>query len=130
MVAVVNGDYIVEKQIEYLANDFIRALQAMPQVNEYIEAYYNFINDTEIVALTEKYNLLSVEFREKQYEGTLTQEEISELRMLTSEIHGNIINIKYAEKQNNLKIILRECNVSISNEISMDFAKLAAPSTC
>lgn len=121
---------MIDNQTKFIADNFIRSLQAMPQVMDYLDALSAYENDSEINNLTEKYYTLSGEFQKKQYDGTLTQEEISELREITSKIQTNPLNINLAEKQNNIKSILQECNEAISNEISMDFAKLAAPSSC
>ncbi|MCX6173955.1 MAG: YlbF family regulator [Ignavibacteriales bacterium] len=120
----------MEKQIEYVADEFVRTIQATPVVIEYMEALEKVKSNEEITNLTEKYYLLSAEFQKKQSDDTLTQDEIAELRSLTSKIQNNELNIELAEKKNLLKIILLGCNASISNEISMDFAKLAAPSGC
>ena len=120
----------MEKQIEYVADDFVRALQATPEVIGYTEALAKFENNEEITRLTEKYDSLALDFQRKQYDGTLTQEEINELRTLALKIQKNSFNTELDEKENLLKNILKGCNATISNEISMDFAKLAAPSTC
>lgn len=121
---------MIDNQIKYVADNFIRSLQAIPEVMDYLDALSAYENDAEINSLTEKYYTLSSEFQKKQYDGTLTQEEINELRTIGTKIQNNPLNINLAEKQNSIKNILQECNENISNEISMDFAKLAAPSSC
>lgn len=121
---------IMEKQIEYIVDDFVRTLQSMSQVIEYIETLEKIENDKEISDFNKKYHSLAADFQTKQYDGTLTQDEISELRTLASKIQNNSINIELAEKENSIKKILQGSNAAISNEISMDFAKLASPSTC
>lgn len=121
---------MIDTQTKFIADNFIRSLQAMPEVMDYLDAVSAYENDSEINSLTEKYYTLSGEFQKKQYDGTLTQEEIGELREIASKVQTNPLNINLAEKQNNIKSILQECNVNISNELSMDFAKLAAPSSC
>ena len=121
---------MIDNQTKFVADNFIRSLQAMPEVIDYLDALSAYENDNEINSLTERYYTLSSEFQKKQYDGTLTQEEISELREIVSKIQSNPLNINLAEKQSAIKSILQECNVNISNEISMDFAKLAAPSSC
>ena len=119
----------MEKQIEYVADDFVRALQSVPEIIEYLDALSKYENNEEINNLTEKYYSLANEFQKKQYEGTLTQEEINELREIGSKVQNEPLNINLTEKQNAIKNILQECNAVISNEISMDFAKLAAPAS-
>ncbi len=121
---------MIDTQLKNIADNFIRSLQSIPEVIEYITALDSYENDEEIKILTDKYYSLSAEFQKKQYDGTLTQEEINELRTIGKKIQNNPLNLNLAEKQNNIKSILQECNVNISNEISMDFAKLAAPSSC
>ncbi|GAB4458586.1 MAG: hypothetical protein Fur0028_12620 [Bacteroidales bacterium] len=120
---------MIDNQIKYVADNFIRSLQAIPEVMDYLDALSAYENDAEINSLTEKYYTLSSEFKKKQYDGTLTQEEINELRTIGTKIQNNPLNINLAEKQNSIKSTLRECNENISNEISMDFAKLAAPAS-
>ncbi len=129
-VAVDKGEKMIDTQLKNIADNFIRSLQSIPEVIEYITALDSYENDEEIKILTDKYYSLSAEFQKKQYDGTLTQEEINELRTIGKKIQNNPLNLNLAEKQNNIKSILQECNVNISNEISMDFAKLAAPSSC
>jgi cell fate (sporulation/competence/biofilm development) regulator YlbF (YheA/YmcA/DUF963 family) len=128
-VAVDKGEKMIDTQLKNIADNFIRSLQSIPEVIEYITALDSYENDEEIKILTDKYYSLSAEFQKKQYDGTLTQEEINELRTIGKKIQNNPLNLNLAEKQNNIKSILQECNVNISNEISMDFAKLAAPSS-
>ena len=120
----------MEKQIEYVADEFLKALQATPIVIEYTEALAKVESNEEISRLTEKYNSLAADFQKKQFDGSLTQEEINELRALAFKIQNNALNIELGDKKSFLKIILQGCNANISNEISMDFAKLAAPSGC
>jgi len=124
------GEKMIDTQLKNIADNFIRSLQSIPEVIEYLTALESYENDEEIKILTDKYYSLSAEFQKKQYDGTLTQEEINELRTIVTKIQTNPLNLNLAEKQNNIKSILQECNVNISNEISMDFAKLAAPSSC
>ncbi len=121
---------MLETQIKNIADNFIRSLQSLPEVKEYLTALDNYEKDKEIKNLTDKYYMLSAEFQKKQFDGTLTQEEINELRTIGTKIQNNPLNLILAEKQNNIKSILQECNENISNEILMDFAKLAAPSSC
>lgn len=120
----------MEKQIENIADEFVRALKSTLVVIEYIEALANMESNKEITSLKEMYYSLSAEFQKKQYDGSLTQEEINELRALASKIQNNTLNVELTDKKNLLKITLQGCNANISNEISMDFAKLAAPSGC
>lgn len=121
---------MIDEQIKYIADGFIRALQSTPEIIEYLDALNNYENNKELSSLTERYYSLSADFQKKQYEGTLTQPEIAELRVLVSKIQNNPLNIDMINKQSSAKEILQSCNAGISNEISMDFAKLAAPSTC
>lgn len=119
----------MDKQIEYVADEFVRALQATPEVINYLDALSKYENDKRINSLIEKYSTLANEFQKKQYEGTLTQEEINEIRTIAFEIQNDPINTELTKAQNQIKEILQQCNVTISNEISMDFAKLAAPAS-
>lgn len=120
----------MEKKIEYVADYFVNALNSLPEVIEYTEALKKYKNDEDVTQLSDEYFSLSQNFQKKQYEGTLTQEEISQLRLVAAKLQNNPLNIELAEKQRELVMVLQECNYEISNIAGLDFAKLAAPSTC
>ena len=121
---------MIEMQVKNIADEFIRSVLSVPEVIEYLSALNKYENNEEITSLTEKYYSLSADFNKKQYDGTLTEEEINELRRITAEIKNNPLNIELADKQNIVKGILQGYNANISIEISMDFAKLSAPRVC
>ncbi len=121
---------MIDEQTKYIADDFVRTLQSAPEIIDYLSAIKSYNNDEELIKLTEKYYELSSDFQRKQYDGTLTQQEIAELRMLAKEIQSNPLNQSLFEKQAIVKDFLQNINQILSNEISMDFAKFAAPSSC
>jgi len=113
----------MEKKIEYVADYFVNALNALPEVMEYTEALSRYENDEEVTQLSDKYFSLAQTFQKKQYEGTLTQEEIAELRLVAAKLQNNPLSIELAEKQRELVKVLQECNYEISNIAGMDFCK-------
>lgn len=119
----------MDNQIKSIADQFVNKLFAMPEVIEYNETLNKYENNEEIKSLTAKYDSLSVDFQRKQYDGTLTQEEINEMRSIVNKIRSNPLENEIQNKQAELVGVLQECNDEISSVLSMDFAKIAAPSS-
>lgn len=119
----------MDNQIKIIADQFVNRLFALPEVIDYNETLDKYENNEEIKSLKEKYNSLAADFQKKQYDGTLTQEEINEMRTIVNKIRSNILELEVQEKQAALVGILQECNDEISSVLNMDFAKIAAPST-
>lgn len=121
---------MLELQIKQKADKLVDAIQSLPETKEFLEALQNYENDEELKSLREKYFFLSKEFQKKQYDGTLTQSEIVELRQLAAQIQKNPLTMHLIDKQEKFKAILQDINNSISNEISMDFARLVSSLNC
>ncbi len=121
---------MLDSLIQKKADNLIDAIQSLPETKEFLEALEKYENDEELKSLRERYFLLSEEFQRKQYEGTLTQSEILELRQIATKFQNNHLTVNLLEKQEKLEAILRKINNVISSEISMDFARLASPSSC
>ncbi len=119
----------MDNQIKSIADQFVNRLYAVPEVLEYNDALNKYENNEEIQTLIKKYNSLAVDFQRKQYDVTLTQEEITEMRSLVNSIRSHPLEIDVQNKQQLLVDILRECNDEISSVLNMDFAKIAAPSS-
>lgn len=119
----------MDNQIKSIADQFVNRLFAVPEIIGYNEALDKYENNEEIQGLIEKYNSLSSEFQQKQYVGTLTQEEINEMRSLINSIRSHPLENEIQNKQALLAGILQECNDEISSVLNMDFAKIAAPSS-
>jgi cell fate (sporulation/competence/biofilm development) regulator YlbF (YheA/YmcA/DUF963 family) len=119
----------MDSQIKSIADQFVNRLFAVPEVIDYNETLDKYENNEEIKTLTEKYNSLAAGFQQKQYDGTLTQEEITEMRALVNSIRSHPLEIEIQNKQALLVGILQECNDELSSVLNMDFAKLAAPSS-
>jgi|GEM_PF-1089513 cell fate (sporulation/competence/biofilm development) regulator YlbF (YheA/YmcA/DUF963 family) len=119
----------MNNQIKSIADQFVNRLFAVPEVIEYNEALDKYENNEEIKSLMGRYNSLAVGFQQKQYNGTLTQEEITEMRELVNSIRSHQLENEIQNKQALLVGILQECNDEISSVLNMDFAKIAAPSS-
>jgi cell fate (sporulation/competence/biofilm development) regulator YlbF (YheA/YmcA/DUF963 family) len=119
----------MDNQIKSIADQFVNRLFAVPEVIEYNEALDKYENNEEMKSLTGRYNSLAAGFQQKQYDGTLTQEEITEMRSLVNSIRSHPLENEIQNKQALLVGILQECNDEISSVLNMDFAKIAAPSS-
>ncbi|MHB1686424.1 MAG: YlbF family regulator [Ignavibacteriaceae bacterium] len=119
----------MNNQIKSIADQFVNRLFAVPEVIEYNETLGKYENNEEIKSLTGRYNSLAVDFQKKQYDGSLTQEEINEMRSIVSKLRSHPLENEIQNKQSELVGVLHECNDEISSVINMDFAKIAAPSS-
>jgi len=119
----------MNNQIKSITDIFVKKLFAMPEIIEYNEALAKYENNEEIKSLTGKYDALAPDFQKRQYDGTLTQEEINEMRTIVNKIRSHPLENEIQNKQAELVGVLQECNYEISSVLNMDFAKIAAPSS-
>lgn len=119
----------MNNKIKLITDQFVTRLFAMPEVIEYKASLLKYENNEEIKTLTERYRLLSVDFQKKQHNGTLTQEEINEVRSIVSKLRSHPLQSEIQNKQAELIGVLQECNNEISSVINMDFTKIAAPAS-
>jgi cell fate (sporulation/competence/biofilm development) regulator YlbF (YheA/YmcA/DUF963 family) len=96
----------------------------------YNRAETRLIEDSQAKNLLERLSTMQAELRSKQGSGSITQEEIDELRALQREVQQNGTIMAYANAQQGAVNYLREINQEISQLIGVDFASMARQSCC
>ena len=73
---------MIDITVQESADEFVRVLAESAVVSAFQDAKASLEGDKELSALRNQHARMSRQFRSKQFDGTLTQEEISELRTL------------------------------------------------
>jgi cell fate (sporulation/competence/biofilm development) regulator YlbF (YheA/YmcA/DUF963 family) len=113
--------------LKLAAEEFVRYLNSSKEVKNFQAAKNKFSNDTEVTELYQKFTGLAQEFRQKQATGSVTQEEINMLRQLQQQINTHPVTQEYVQKQHELRLILQDCNIGISEIMGLDFSSTITP---
>ena len=107
---------------------FARSLKSTDAVKMFIEARRRFESDEEVARSKEAFNQAAVSFREKQAAGTLTEQEINQIRILQSNLNQQPRLVEYLRAQQEMAELMQECNQQISELLGFDFSAIAVPS--
>ena len=118
---------MLDATLKEAADEFVRALEANPVVAAFQEAKASMEGDETLSALRDQQPRMVEQFRRKQFEDTLTQEDISKLRALADQITNHPENIRFVESRDKALRMLGSCNQSMSDLLGFDFAANAAP---
>lgn len=121
---------MLNEQLKNKINSFVQSLKKRDSYIEYEKWMTANNNDEKLNSLRKEFGKLRKHFIENQNNGNVTQEEINRLRELQSELNSHPIVTKLINSQNDLIPMLQLCNQRISEEIGLDFAQNAAPSSC
>ena len=111
-------------------NSFAEALMATEEFSAYDAAQKAFQQDDSVRDLLTRLNTLSHELGQKQQQDELTDEDIELYRSLKTQFTENPTVAHLQEQENKVTETFRECNHEISQELGLDFASNAAPSSC
>lgn len=117
----------MEVQLQQAVDQFCTELGNHPRVIDFKRAKDDFFNDAELKALRTRYNELLLAARKKQYDGTLTQEEIDSVRSLQAQVSKHPITQRYVETREEVLSVLNDCNREISELLGFNYAQVAAP---
>jgi len=117
----------MEVRLQQAADRFISTLANNPKVNSFRNANDAFFNDAELAALRKRYNELLIIARKKQYDGTLTQEELNTIRELQAHVSNHPITQRFVQARTEVLDVLTECNTEISTLFGFNYAQVAAP---
>jgi cell fate (sporulation/competence/biofilm development) regulator YlbF (YheA/YmcA/DUF963 family) len=107
---------------------FARSLKSTEAVKRFFEARRRFESDEDLSRSREAFNQAARTFREKQTAGTLTEQEISQIRALQSKMNLHPRTVEYLRVQQEMAELMQECNQQISELLGFDFSAIAAPS--
>jgi cell fate (sporulation/competence/biofilm development) regulator YlbF (YheA/YmcA/DUF963 family) len=117
----------MEARLQQAADRFLSILGSNPKVSFYREANDDFFNDSELAALRKRYNENLIIARKKQYDGTLTQEELDTIRALQAQVSNHPITQRFVQARAGVLDVLNECNSVISELLGFNYAQMAAP---
>lgn len=118
---------MLEMKLKLAADEFIRYLLSSTPVKEFQVAKGQFENDPAIENMRREYTSMAKEYQQKERSGTLTQEEITGLRVVQKTFNAHPATVRYARAQQALIMVLQDCNGAISEDLGFDFAATAAP---
>ncbi len=113
--------------LKLAAEEFVRYLNSSKEVKDFQAAQEKFNNDPEVSELYGRFTWLAQEFQQKQATGTVTQEEINTIKQLQQQINTHPVTQEYSQKQQELMVVLQDCNQTISEVTGFDFSATAAP---
>ncbi|MDZ7291582.1 MAG: YlbF family regulator [candidate division KSB1 bacterium] len=114
-------------RLKLAAEEFARHLNSSQPVKEFHSAKEIFDHRPEIMQLRQEFTTRAQEFRRKQADHTLTQEDINEMMALQRRLNSHPITARYAEAQQAMVMMLQDCNMAMSEVLGFDFAATAAP---
>jgi len=121
---------MLNNELLHAAGAFVTTLQCSDEFDAFLKARTLFQNDPELGGIRKRFNARSTELQSKQATGTLTQEEINELRALQSSLNTHPTTVEYIHARQKMVATLEECNRALSQELGFDFASAAAPPSC
>lgn len=117
----------MEVQLQQAVDYFCSILGNDPHFSNFKGTKDDFFNDAELKALRIRYNELLLVARKKQYDGTLTQEELDSVRSLQAQVSNHPITQRYVETREEVLNVLNDCNKEISELLGFNYAQVAAP---
>ncbi|POR05319.1 hypothetical protein AU468_01165 [Alkalispirochaeta sphaeroplastigenens] len=119
------------QELQQATEDLARALEQEELVREYQDASREFQENRELLTLRQEYTRLAQALHNKQIDGTLTQEDITGIRSLQSEMQNHPAMKSFLEVREKTVELLSATTHSISQVVGFDFSATAAPpSSC
>jgi len=118
---------MIDPTLQESADEFVRVLAANPVVFTFQEAKASMEGDEKLSAMRDQHARMVEEFRTKQFDGTLVQQDISKLRTLYGGIATHAANVRFVAARDQALELLRGCNQAMSSLLGFDFAANAVP---
>ncbi|SIQ12799.1 Cell fate regulator YlbF, YheA/YmcA/DUF963 family (controls sporulation, competence, biofilm development) [Alkalispirochaeta americana] len=118
-------------ELDQATEALAEALEQEALVLEYQKASREFETNQDLQALRQKYTRLAQDLHSKQIDGTLTQEDITGIRSLQSEMQNHPAMKSFLEVREKTVELLSATTHTISQVVGFDFSATAAPpSSC
>ena len=121
---------MLNPELQKAAESFVSSVCSAAEYDAYVQAHTAFQRDPDLRGVRKRFNERSAELQTRQSRGTLTQEEIDELRGLQSALNAHPVTTRYIHTRQALVAALQECNRALGLELRFDFASAAAQSCC
>jgi cell fate (sporulation/competence/biofilm development) regulator YlbF (YheA/YmcA/DUF963 family) len=122
--------HMLNTELHHTAEIFVATLRTSDTFRAFVEAQAAFQRDAELQEIRTRFNVRFTELQGRQTTGTLTQDEINELRALQSRLNAHPTTVRYINTRQAMLAMLQECNGVLSKELGFDFASAAAPASC
>ncbi len=119
----------MEDTLKQAADEFVTALEQDTTVQAFQKARETFRTDSELHNLRSDYSQIMQQLQGKQLDGTLTEEDIAQLKTLQLKINQHPSTTMMIETQDKVTGVLASCNMEISNLLGLDFSATAAPAS-
>ena len=117
----------MEMTIKLAAEEFIRFVRNSEEMKQFHRTRERYNNDPETKKLRDDFLSLTRQLQQKQYDNTLTREEIDRYKATQRQLNSHALSREYAQAQQQLIELLQACNRGISEVLGFDFAATAAP---
>ena len=121
---------MLDSELHQAAEAFVASVRGATEYDAHLKAQTAFQSDPVLRGIRKRFNERSAELQTRQSRGTLTQEEIDELRGLQSALNAHPVTTRYIHARQALVATLQECNRALGQELRFDFASAAAQSCC
>ncbi len=121
---------MLDPQLQQATSQLGRTLRACPPVKAYLEACARLRSDAGATALLDELAQHQATIRTKQSNLTLSRSDIDSLRDLQYRVQGHPAIAAYLQAQEDLRTLLPQLNLEISQLLGVDFAALGRKSGC
>ena len=118
---------MLDKHLKSIAEEFVQTLKSTRLVQEFETKQSLYLNNAEVRKMREEYIALAQKFQQKQAVGTLTQEDINVIRKFQANLNRHPITMQFAQAQQEMVMMLQECNSEMNEILGFDFSATAAP---
>ena len=118
---------MLDKHLKSIAEEFVQTLKSTRLVQEFETKQSLYLNNAEVRKMREEYIALAQKFQQKQAVGTLTQEDINVIRKFQANLNRHPITMQFAQAQQEMVMMLQECNSAMNEILGFDFSATAAP---
>ncbi len=125
-----NDQYELPASLASSLEAMINGMVKGTDLETYLTAQTKLDSNEEANCILQRLNSLQTQFRQKQYSGQISQDDINELRETQRQAQENEIISHYAKSQQKGIDFLRKVNTEISQLIGMDFADLSKKNKC
>ena len=116
----------MDMQLKLAAEEFVRFVRSSQVMKQFQVAQERYKKDSEVSLLRNQFTALTRELQQKQYNSTLTHDEISRYKSLQKTLGSHPISREFAQAQQQLVELLQACNTGMSEVLGFDFAATAA----
>lgn len=117
----------MDMTIKPAAEEFIRFVRNSEEMKQFQSTRERYNNDPETKKLRDEFVSRTRQLQQKQYDNTLTQEEIDRYKAMQRQLDSHPLSREYAQAQQQLIGLLQACNAGMSEVLGFDFAATAAP---